>query len=72
MNRQGNNLCSFLEEECDICHVYINPNKEDIGEMWVTMHLMNRGVKELEEAPGYREVSVGYRGEGGWMRVEAE
>lgn len=61
MNRQGNNLCSFQDNDmCDICHVYINPNKEDLTQMWVTVHMMNRGVKQLDEAPEYRDVAVTY------------
>jgi hypothetical protein len=60
MNTQGNNLCSFGPEMEDICHVYLNPDKTNVHDFFVTVHLMNRGTKVLEELPYYHNVTIFY------------
>lgn len=59
MNRVGNNLCSFGEEMGDICHLYLNPDKDNIKDMFLTMHLMER-MKQREDVPNYANVTIRY------------
>jgi hypothetical protein len=60
MNRVGNNLCSFNAKRGDICHLYLNPDKIRLQDMWVTVHLMERGIKQLDTAPNYQDVTISY------------
>lgn len=60
MNRVGNNLCSFDESKGDICHVYLNPDKNNISNIFISIHLMERGEKVFTEAPDYSDVVVEY------------
>ncbi len=42
-NQAGDSLCTYGAEKQDICHVYMNPDKESIMDLILTVHLMESG-----------------------------
>lgn len=60
MNRAGNNLCTYGDEMGDICHLYINPDKQNLSNIFITLHLMNTLGNSLERAPEYDSVHFFY------------
>ena len=42
-NQAGDSLCTYGAEKQDICHVYLNPDKEDMARLIATIHLMESG-----------------------------
>lgn len=59
-NRALDNFCTYGKEFGDICHLYVNPNKANISDLIVTLHLMNSEDTIREEAPIYQNIKFSY------------
>lgn len=42
-NNAGDSLCTYGSERQDICHVYLNPDKTNISNLILSVHLMESG-----------------------------
>jgi hypothetical protein len=54
LNEVGNNMCTYDSD--DICHLYLNPDKTNISNMFVTVHFMNNEEQTMEYEPKYDKV----------------
>jgi hypothetical protein len=59
-NRALDNFCTYGKEFGDICHLYLNPDKENMSALIVTLHLMNSEDEIRDEAPVYKNVKFLY------------
>ena len=60
MNIKADSLCSFGDDMEDICHIYMNPDKERMQDMFITIHMMEYGVRSEEHTPKYTNVTMLY------------